>query len=54
MDIYMSLNISIVTVMKNPKFLKFFPGHLKTKCMCKHVIKKLPDLLSYVDIILSI
>ena len=31
MDIYKSLNISIVTVMKNPEMLKFVPDHLKTK-----------------------
>ena len=31
MDVYKSLNISIVTVMKNPKMLKFVPDHLKTK-----------------------
>ena len=31
MDIYKSLNISIRTVMKDPKILKFVPDHLKTK-----------------------
>ena len=31
MDIYKSLNISIVTVMKNPEMLKFVRDHLKTK-----------------------
>ena len=31
LDIYESLNISIVTVMKNPEMLKFVPDHLKTK-----------------------
>ena len=30
-DIYKSLNISIVTVMKNPEMLQFVPDHLKTK-----------------------
>ena len=30
MDIYKSLNISFVTVMKNPEMLKFVPDHLKT------------------------
>ena len=29
--IYKSLNISIVTVMKNPEMLQFVPDHLKTK-----------------------
>ena len=32
-DIYKSLNISIVTVMKNPEILKFIPDHLKIKIM---------------------
>ena len=31
MDTYMSLNISIGTVMKNPEMIKFVPDHLKTK-----------------------
>ena len=30
-DIYKSLDISIVTVMKNPEMLQFVPDHLKTK-----------------------
>ena len=30
MDVYKSLNISIGTVMKNPKMLKFVSDHLKT------------------------
>ena len=46
-DIYKSLNVNIVTVMKNPEMLKFVPDHLKTKKMCKNVITKLPDLLGY-------
>ena len=48
MDLYKSLNISIGTVVKNPEMLTFAPDHLKTKKMCKHVIKKLPYLLRYV------
>ena len=48
MDIYKSLNISIETVMKNPKMLKFVPDHLNTKKLCKHTVKKLPYLLRYV------
>ena len=28
--------------------LKRVPDHLRTKKMCKHVVKKLPDLLRYV------
>ena len=30
-DIYKSLDINIVTVMKNPEMLQFVPDHLKTK-----------------------
>ena len=39
MDIYKSLIISIGTVMRNPEMSKFVPDHLKTKNMCKHVVK---------------
>ena len=31
MDVYKSLNISTLTVMKNPRMLKFIPDYLKTK-----------------------
>ena len=48
MDIYKSLDISIGTVMKNPKMLKFLPDYRKTKKIYKHVVKKLPYLLRYV------
>ena len=48
MDIYKSLNISIVTVMKNLEMLKFVPDYIKTKKMCKHAVKKLPYLLRFV------
>ena len=48
MGVYKSLNISFVTVMKNPEMLKFISDHLKTKTMCKHAAKKLPYLLRYV------
>ena len=34
--------------MKNPKMFKFVLGHLKTKKMCKHAVKKLLYLLKYV------
>ena len=47
-DIYKSLNISTVTIIKNPEMLKFVPDHLKTKSMCKHAVKKLPYVLRYV------
>ena len=48
MDIYKSLNISIVTVIRNPEMLKFIPDHLKTKTFCKHAVKKLRYLLKYI------
>ena len=47
MDVYNSLNISIVTVMENSEMLKFVSDHLKTKKMCKHAVKKLPFLIRY-------
>ena len=47
MDIYNSLNISTLTVMRNPEMLKFVTDHLKTKKICKHAVKKLPYLLRY-------
>ena len=47
-DTNKSLNIHIVTVMKNPEMLKFIPDHLKTKQMCNYAVKKLPYLLRYV------
>ena len=34
--------------MRNLEMLKFVPDHLKTKKICKHAVKKLPDLLRYV------
>ena len=40
MGIYKSVKISIATVMKNPQMLKFIPGHIKTKQMCKQAVKK--------------
>ena len=48
MGICKSLNINSKTVMKTPKILKFIPGPLKTKEICKHAVKKLPYLLRYV------
>ena len=41
-NIYKSLKISIKTVTRNTDTLKFVPGHLKTKKMCQHAVKKLP------------
>ena len=34
MDVYNSSDIAIVTVIKHPEMLKFFPDHLKTKAIC--------------------
>ena len=48
MKVYKSLNISIVTVMKNSEMVKFVPDHLKTKKLCKYAVKKLPYVLKYV------
>ena len=48
-DIYVSLNINLGTVMKNPEMLKFIPDHLKNKKVCKHAAKKLPHLSRYVS-----
>ena len=45
---YKYLNVSIGTGMKNTEILKFVPDHFKTKKMCKHAAKKLPNLLRYV------
>ena len=39
-NIYESLKISIVTVIRNPKLLKFAPDHLETKeKVCKNAIE---------------
>ena len=38
MDVVKSFHIT-VTVMKNPKMLKFLSNHHKTKKMCKHPVK---------------
>ena len=48
MDIYKSVKISIGTVIKNRKLLKFFLDHLKTRKMYKHTVEKLHYLLKYV------
>ena len=47
MDVCKSLNISNVTVMKNPEILKFVSNWHKTIKMCKNTVKKLPYLLRY-------
>ena len=49
MDIYKSVKISIGTVMKNPKKLKFVPDHLKTGKTCKHAARKLPFVIRYIS-----
>ena len=32
---------------ENPEVLKLVPGHLKTKKMCKHAVRKLLFLIRY-------
>ena len=49
MDIYISVEIIVGIVMRNPKVLKFVPDHLKAKRMCKHAVKKLLFLIRYVS-----
>ena len=39
-DSYKSPRISIAAIMKNPEILKFVPDHLKTKNICKNLVKK--------------
>ena len=48
MDVCKYLNISSVTVMKNPEMLKFVLDFHKSKKMCQNVEKKLSYLLRYV------
>ena len=50
MEIYKSLNISILTVRRNSKMLKFVPEYVekkKKKKMCKHVVKRLSSIIRY-------
>ena len=49
MDVYKSLNISILTVMEIPELIKFVPDNLKAKNMYKYTVKKLPYLLRYIS-----
>ena len=48
LDNYESLKISIGAIMKNPEMQRFFLNHLKTKKMCKNVVKKLFFVIRYV------
>ena len=41
------LKKSIRTIIKNPEMLRFGLGHLKTKEVCKNVVKKLPFVKRY-------
>ena len=53
MDIYKSAKISIGTVMRNPKTLKFVSDHFKTKEMCNHAVKyktSLREKCSYLEL----
>ena len=43
-----SPKISIGGIMKNPELLTFVPHRLKTKKICKHVVKNLLFVIRYV------
>ena len=45
---YKTLKISIAAVIKNQGMIRFPPDYLKTKNICKQVVKKLPFLIRYV------
>ena len=45
MNIYKSVKNRIGAVLRNPEMLKFDPDLLKTKKICKHVVKQLPFLI---------
>ena len=47
-DNYKSSKISIGVVIKYPEMLKSILNHLKTKKMCRHSVKKLPFVMTYV------
>ena len=38
-----TLKISIGTIIKNPKMIRFVPDQFKTKKVCKNTVKKLPS-----------
>ena len=42
-----SSKISIGAIIKNPQMIRFVTNHLKTKKMCKNVVKKLPFEIRY-------
>ena len=45
---YETLNISIETIIGNSEMLRFVPDHLKTRKICKNVVKKLPFVVKFV------
>ena len=45
---YKSFTMSIVAIIKNTEMLRFAPDHLKTKKMCKAVVKTLPFVIRFV------
>ena len=45
MDVCKSLDISIGTVIKDPKMIKSVLDHLKIKRMCNHAVTKLSYLI---------
>ena len=46
-DNYKSLKISIGWIIKNPEMLRFVLEYLKTKKMCKHVVKTFLFVIRY-------
>ena len=44
-DNYKTLKISIGSIIKNPKMLKFVPDYLKVKKTCKNAVKRLLFLI---------
>ena len=47
-DYYKYTKISIGAIIKNPEMLRLVPDHLKTKKMCKYVVKKFSFVIKYV------
>ena len=45
---YKSLKTSIGSIIRNPETLISVPGQLKAKKTCKHAVKKLPFLITYI------
>ena len=46
-DNYKLLKISVGSIIKNSKMVRFVPDHLKTEKRCKNIVKKLPFEIRY-------